>query len=281
MKFRYINSRGEILDLSEFPYLLQSGDLLNYSWTCDSDNNRITNVRRETGERAFKIGLIPDWSLPYAEKRALLKEAAERLYSVLEYDVVNDTDGRIETDTGSYLPCRVLTSEKSDWENPTAYMFYDLTAVSGPNVWITEQSSSYYKIIGRDDSKYLDYPLGYEYDYTPQKAGRANLYIDHIAPSKFKMTVYGACVNPRIVINNHVYQINTSLGNDEYLIVDSRDNTIIKHLSNGLQENIYNLRAKEQSVFEPIPPLNNLISWDGSFGFDLTLYLERSEPAWS
>lgn len=281
MKFRYINSREEILDLSEFPYLLQSGDLLNYSWTCDSDNNRITNVRREAGERAFKVGLIPDWSLPYAEKRALLKEAAERLYSVFEYDVVNNTDGRIETDTGSYLPCRVLTSEKSDWENPTAYMFYDLTAVSGLNAWITEQSSSYYKNIGREDSKYLDYPLGYERDYTPQQVGRASLYVNHITPSKFKMTIFGACVNPRIVISNHIYQIYTSLSDDEYLVVDSRDNTIVKHLSNGLQENIYNLRAKEQSVFETIPPLNNLISWDGSFGFDLTLYLERSEPAWS
>ena len=64
MNFRYVNSRGEILDFSEFPYLFQSGDLVNYSWKYDSSNNRITNIRREVGERAFKVGLIPDWTLP-------------------------------------------------------------------------------------------------------------------------------------------------------------------------------------------------------------------------
>ena len=58
MKFRYINSRGEILDMSEFPYLFQSGDLLNYSWSYDTSNNRITNVRRQANER-LRSGSFP------------------------------------------------------------------------------------------------------------------------------------------------------------------------------------------------------------------------------
>ncbi len=282
MKFRYINSRGEILDMSEFPYLFQSGDLLNYSWSYDTSNNRITNVRREAGERAFKVGLIPDWSLPYDEKREALKEAAQRLYNVIEYDVVNNADGRIETDTGSYLPCRITASEKSDWENPTAYMFYDLTAVSAKNSWITEYSKSFYaSTAAEEQDDFLDYPYDYAFDYAQQVTGRGSLDTDHISDSLFKLTIFGACTNPRIMIGGHPYQVYTSLGADEYLVIDARKNTVIKYLSNGTQQSIYDLRGKEQSVFEPIPPGNVSVNWDGSFGFDITLYLERSEPKWS
>lgn len=282
MKFRYVNSRGEVLDMSEFPYLFQSGDLLNYSWSYDTSNNRITNVRREAGERPFKVGLIPDWSLPYEEKRAALKEAAERFYNIVEYDVVNDSDGRIESDTGSYFPCRIMVSEKNDWENPKPYMFYDVTAVSGKNAWITEYSKSFYaSAASEEQADFLDFPYDYEYDYARQATGRGMLNIDHVSESLFKLTIFGECTNPRIMIAGHPYQVYTSLGADEYLIIDARKNTVIKYLSNGAQQDIYDLRGKEQSAFEPVPPGNVQVSWDGSFGFDITLYLERSEPKWS
>lgn len=284
MKFRYVNSRGEILDFSEFPYLFQSGDLVNYSWKYDSTNNRITNVRRETGERSFKVGLIPDWSLPYAEKRAALKEAAEHLFNVIEYDVINNTDGRIETDTGSYFPCRILVSDKSDWEKPTAYMFIDLSAVNGKNSWITEQNFSFYPNTSPAETStayYLDYEYDYNYDYTQNKAGRGFLNIDHIAESDFKMTIFGSCNNPRIVINGHPYEVYTSLSAGEYLVINSLNNSVIKYHANGTQDSIFDLRGKKETVFEKIPPGNNEVSWPGSFGFDITVYIERSEPKWT
>lgn len=283
MNFRYVNSRGEILDFSEFPYLFQSGDLVNYSWKYDSSNNRITNIRREVGERAFKVGLIPDWSLPYAEKRAALKEAAEHLFNVIEYDVINNTDGRIETDTGSYFPCRILVSDKSDWEKPTAYMFHDLTAVSGKNAWISEQDFSFYPAVSESEhsaAEFLDYQFDYEYNYTKQKSGISSINISHIATSDFKLTIFGPCNNPKILIAGHPYEVFTSLSDGEYLIIDSINNTIIKYLTNGTQESVYDLRRKAKTVFEQIPPGYNTVSWDGSFGFDLTVYIERSEPLW-
>lgn len=283
MKFKYINGRGEVLDLSEFPYLFQSGDLVNYSWKYDTSNNRITNVRREAGERAFKVGLIPDWSLPYTEKRAALKEAAENLFNIIEYDVINNTDGRIVTDTGCFFPCRIIVSDKSDWEKPTAYMFYDLTAVSGKNSWITEQNFSFYPsetATENADAEFLDYNFDYNYNYTRQKSGISSINISHIATSDFKLTIFGPCNNPRILIAGHPYEVFTSLSEGEYLIVDSINNTVIKYLSNGTQESMYDLRGKNKTVFEQIPPGYSTVSWDGTFGFDLTVYIERSEPLW-
>lgn len=282
MKFKYINSKGEIIDMCEYPYLLQSGDLLDYSWSYEKGNKCIKNVCHDVGERSFKIAIVPDLSLSYEEKIEAKKKAAQRLFNVIEYDVANNADGRIETDTGSYLPCRIVASTKSDWENPTSYMFCDLTAVCGKNTWINEMKKSFFPVLeAKSDSGMFDYPYDYEYDYASQITGKDMLNIDHISASLFKLTIFGACLNPCIYINNHKYCIYTSLDKDEYLVIDARKNTIIKYSYDGSTENIYDLRGKEQSVFEAIPAGNIPVMWDGSFGFDITLYLERSEPLWS
>ena len=70
------------------------------------------------------------------------------------------------------------------------------------------------------------------------------------------------------------------LGSNDYLQIDSRNNKVIKYLSNGTRQDMYNYRAKQQSIFEPITPGNITVMWPGTYGFDLTLFCERSEPKW-
>ena len=62
--------------------------------------------------------------------------------------------------------------------------------------------------------------------------------------------------------------------------IDSRNNKVIKYAANGTQQDLYDMRAKQESVFDPIDPGNVRVVWSGGFGFDLTLYCERSEPRW-
>ena len=35
------------------------------------------------------------------------------------------------------------------------------------------------------------------------------------------------------------------------------------------------------NLFKKIPNENNVVSWNTSFGFDVTLFQERSEPKWT
>lgn len=81
MNFYYINSKGERVNFYEEPYLFQSGDLLDYSWSYDSESgfNSISNVRKEPKERKVSIGIIPDTRLSYEERKAAAKSAADRL----------------------------------------------------------------------------------------------------------------------------------------------------------------------------------------------------------
>ena len=73
MNFYYINSKGERVNFYEEPYLFQSGDLLDYSWSYDSESgfNLISNVRKEPKERKVSIGIIPDTRLSYEERKEL------------------------------------------------------------------------------------------------------------------------------------------------------------------------------------------------------------------
>ena len=94
------------------------------------------------------------------------------------------------------------------------------------------------------------------------------------------MTIYGAVDNPQVTVNDYAYQIMTSLESNEYMQIDSRNNTVLKYLANGVVQNVFDLRNKERSIFEPIPSGNLMVTWSGNFGFDITLFLERSEPVW-
>ena len=65
------------------------------------------------------------------------------------------------------------------------------------------------------------------------------------------------------------------------MVINSRNNTVTKYRSNGTTLNIYDLRAKEESVFKKMPYGSVNVNWSGAFGFTITLFLERGEPIWN
>lgn len=126
----------------------------------------------------------------------------------------------------------------------------------------------------------LDFDFDFAFDFAADETGRASWNVDHYTKSHFKMKIYGPVDKPKILVNDYPYQIHTTLKAGEYLTIDSRDNTVIKYLYDGKIEDIYNSRDFEYSVFEKMPSgLLNII-WSGEFGFELALFLERSEPKW-
>ena len=133
---------------------------------------------------------------------------------------------------------------------------------------------------GSESGLFLDYDYDYPYDFSFAEAGVRAWDVNHYGKSDFILTIYGYCEDPRIVIDGHEYQVFTSLDNGEYLIINSKELTITKHLNSGDEVNIFNWRLKSSSVFEKIPSGHVILTWDGTFGFTLTLLTERSEPKW-
>ena len=95
------------------------------------------------------------------------------------------------------------------------------------------------------------------------------------------MVIYGPVSNPVVYINEHPYVIYTSINGGEYLVINSENATVDKVLITGERISVYDLRGKEFSVFTKLPSGNLVITWNGSFGFDITAFVERSEPVWN
>lgn len=100
-------------------------------------------------------------------------------------------------------------------------------------------------------------------------------------PSDFQMVIYGPCTDPAVTINGHIYQVFKTLGEGEYLVIDSRAHTVLIYRPAGIVENAYNARYKVHSIFEKISPGVNSVVRNSQFTMMITLYLERNEPVWS
>lgn len=286
MDFYYVNNRGDRIDLSDYPYIFQEGNLLNwtYSYSTDSLATRDVTYGYKMAAKTIpvKIAVLCDYTIQLEERKEQWKEAVDHLADVVQADVIDGKDGRLYTDTGFYLSCKIIGSEKTDWRMGLPIMFNTLTVLSDNPVWIREETKEFFSQseVPAPENGFLDYEYDYEYDYTAQKIGISDWYIDHYQANEFKMTIFGPCVNPRILVNGYPYGVFDTLEAGEYIVIDSRDNSVVKHLVNGTVQNVYDLRAKDQSVFEPIPSGYLNISWSGAFGFEITLYIERGEPRW-
>lgn len=289
MDFYYINSKNEKLDFSTYPYIFQEGDFMDYSWQYDSVEgeryNKVTKFRRGIGERSFKLALMPDFKLSLEDRKKKLLQYADHIYRVFETDVVNHKEGKLYTSTGYYLPCVIVSSTKEMWNSGLPFMFQTFKIVSANNAWIKEEEKHFFsstESIVKESVGALDYPHDYLFDYASQSIGVSYWNIGHITDCDFQMVIYGPIIDPEIIINNHPYKLFVELDENEHAIIDTRNNTVIKHTASGEEINIYDLRSKESSIFEPLPSNEVMtIIWNGSFGFDITAYIERGEPEWN
>lgn len=56
---------------------------------------------------------------------------------------------------------------------------------------------------------------------------------------------------------------------------------IVKVKTDGTEENLFNSKNNESSIWEKIPAGLSIVSWNGAFGFDIILFNERGTPRWT
>lgn len=279
MKFYYKNHKGEIINLSNYPYVFQEGDILNWNYTYDNDGTKTNNYINGPKEYKIKVAVAADKNLSYEEREEVWKQSVDNLVETASVDVANDKTGAIYTDTGYYLPCKISGFEKTSYSRQGNVISGQFTVVADSQEWITEISKSF--IPGTDVSiNALDYPHDYPYDYAP-KVSTGSIMNDNYMAADFRLTIFGPAVNPAVTIGENVYKVYTELTEDEYLVIDSQTRTVTQYDALGNQERKYNSRDKNYEIYAQIPVGSQAVSWDGGFGFDLTLYQKRSEPRWS
>lgn len=270
---RYENHLGEVVSFGENGVFVNQNDLRDFAWSYTSKNNRISNFHK--GITGKKLNVVIACA---TEAEGIAKRNA--LFEYFEKDVLAKKHGKIIIGE-YYMKCFVVGSEKAKFLYGKNYMELKLSIVTDFPAWVRESTTIFRKashpaVAG---GKNFDFPFDYAFDYASDIASKP-LMNDDFTPTNFRMYIFGACANPQIYIAGHIYNVNTEIAANEFLVIDSVAKTVELVRGNGEKVNRFNDRSRDSYLFERIPPGANDVSWDGDFGFDITLLEERSEPKW-
>ena len=271
--FVYENHFGKRFNSLEHGMYLVHSDLLDYSWNFDVINNRISRFYRPLTTKGLPLVVI-------GKTAEEAKEARNSLLEIVETDIRALLPGKIYI--GEYYTSGFITgSKKSKYLFNERYCNLDLEFTTADPAWFTERN--YVFANGNEDnaaSEYgVDYPFDYSYDYTTTVKYK-KINGGDVGSSKFRIKIYGDAENPMINIGGHIYSVNGTIGQGESLLIDSTNKTITLTTANGQKLNWFDARNRDSYIFEPIPPGISVVNYSGTFGFDLTVVEERSEPKW-
>lgn len=267
------NHLGEEIESGRGGFYVNSNDLRDYTWSYEESSDRIVGFKRGISKKSIPIVILTEND----EEAVCLKN---RITTLSEKDICDLKPGRIIIN-GCYMRGYIYESKKTKYYYNKRFLQSTLKFVSDESQWITETTYSFFPGSGDTSYPYLDYPYDYDYDYAPDIIPAGHINLDHYAPCKYLLKIYGPAINPAVTIGGIVRQVYTTLEIGQYVLIDSRDKTVKRVLNDGFVLNEFdNRRRGTKSIFEPITPGMNEITWNNAFGFDMTLFIERSEPEW-
>lgn len=266
-RFKYVNHLNEVIQFGESGIYVDENDIRDFAWNIVSKNDKYTGFTRTTASKKLPIR-IADRDVNAAN------ELRNRIFEICEKDILAVKPGRLILDD-YYIKGYITESATSGFENRKTSVT-SLTFKTDCPFWIREETHVFgYGSTGGD----LDYKNDFSYDYTSNILGK-QLVNPGFVPSNFKMTIYGQAEAPAVTVGGHVYQVNASVGDHEYLQIDSVDKTIELVKSNGETINCFGKRNRGSYIFEKIPDGISNIALSSDFKVDITLLEERSEPKW-
>lgn len=305
-KAKYVNSKGTEIVFGEGNLFINSNDLRDYKWGYTEDNGKITGFKKDITPKTIPI-------IIHCQSKEDGIRIKNEIFEAFEMDVVTGTMGKVIVN-GYYLPCYVIESKKNNYLFRDGYLELTVKLVSETGYWCQEEEKIFHAAPQEIDyvqkeeqaeeiiegienipSFPFDFPFGFKqkkvkklgkkymfgFPFDFKKNFNANRFTNnHYAPCEFKMYIFGACNDPAIYINSHLYEVKTTLSDGDYLVIDSREQTITKHGVNGDETNLFNFRNKQSDIFKKIDPGKVSIRWAATFTFKIVLLKERSEPPW-
>ena len=274
----YVGAQNsEKVALCQWPYMVIGGDVFDGEYDEVDENDHIQEFERKITDHTLDIEINA-----FGEA---FRRAVDYLEEVAEKDIINVTPGKLYVGN-SYMKCWLVGTEKDRWVNDLESISNSLTIRSDYPYWITEQKFQFLSHERSGEaSPWLEFPYDFPYEYSNV---RNIQYIQNsnYTASGFRMIIYGPCINPLVRIAGHVYELQTTLYDGEYAIIDSstrysKDRKIVRVKSDGSQEDIFNSRNKESEIWQKIPVGRSIVSWSGGFGFDVILFNERGQPRWT
>lgn len=206
----------------------------------------------------------------------------DRARGVFDRDVASGTPGTLSSGGWSQR-AYVVKSEPSDRYH--GWVRADITVLLLDGAWSMPHATSFEPAsLASDYGKAYDY--GYPYDYGPPAPARS-VDVPGTVPSPFRLVIWGRAVQPSVTIGGNVYAFDTSVPAGGYLLVDTLHEPVVELVTaDGIRTDAFDAARRGGGLgsgtyaFQPIAPGTQLVSWDDSFGFDLTTYELEGEIPW-
>lgn len=270
--FVYENHLGKRFVGMENGVYMNHGNILDYSWDYDTLNSKISRFYRSIESRKIPLVVI-------GKTDAEAIKAKNKLFEIAESDVIAMIPGKVYV--GEYYTQGYITaSTKSKYLESSRFSKINLTLISDNPIWYREHLYRFTPTPSEEIGEGFDYPFDYPYDYSSKAKTAQTIDFNSIGGNEFRIVIYGAVSNPTIKIGDHEYSIEGEIGAGETLLIDSIAKKITLTSQVGQKHNWFDKRSRDSYIFEPISSGHHVVSWDGSFGFDLTVIEKRSEPKW-
>lgn len=268
---KYIASSGKEYSLAVNGVLHRTANYFSWAWGVNGTKlqfgTRVSDFSRDAAE--YDAELVIYGTLE--ERRQIISA----LHNDFENDLREKKPGRLIW--GDYYIDAYITQSQTAPLETWKYLSNKVHIYCPYPFWVQDAHVSL-PVSSVTESAFLDYEYDYEYDYSAPVIGTKVVKSDFPFASEFKMVIFGLAVNPRITINGYPYVMNVTIPQGAYVVIDSRTKSITQYNNDGTQSNMFNYRNKVNSIFEKIPGGNLTIAWDASFGVDITIFRERSEP---
>ena len=271
-QLKYKNHLNEVFEFGKDGIFVDMNNLNDYEWTVTKKGNRIAALDRSVSKRKLPVIILCS-----TEAKGIA--ARNKLLEVVEKDVLAMQHGRIIIGD-YYFRCFVTKSEKKNYLTTKRMMEVTLTLTTDHPYWVKESTFGFTRLneSGKVGGQNLDYNFDHPFDYFSSTDSFDNT---GFVGTNFRMVIYGACTNPAVYVNGHLYQVDCEVGAGEYLTIDSVEKKVYLTANDGTITNMFNLRNRDSYIFEKIGAGTNTVNIEGNFGVDIILLEERSEPKWT
>lgn len=250
-QLKYVNSQNETIDFRSFETQIFEGNFHTYEWKYEGTSQDYGIDIEEYTKDPLELNMI------VAARSADRAQQLNRILEITEYDIVNKARGKLYWGD-YYIQCNIISATTT----PSEEFFgaqREMKIVAPRAFWIKEAFRQFFAGGSETEEGGLNYPHDYPYNYAGRSKGAARWITGHFAPSEFKLTIYGPCINPRINIAGHPYQILDTVETGEYATINSRDLTITKTGAMALSETSGTNRQKKTpcSKKSPAAPLTS------------------------
>lgn len=270
LDIEYKSNTGTVISLNSGVYVGKPNDLFSHEWDYDIGYRALATASRGARKVSFKA-FFADMVQADAFRRCA------------DTDMQKGTPGTIHVD-GWFQRCFVVASEVDGIGDD--FFAAKLTLVLLDGVWRRGTTTAFVPVQGSADYEFLDLPQDLPYDLgaTPPLQYAIN---PGYSGSPAKFVVYGPAVNPSVRLAGNLYQVDVTVPDGGYMDIDPLRRTVTVVAADGTTMDAFSKAHRGSGagsgeyIFERVPVGTSEISWDNSFGFDLTLYEEEGEPAWS